>query len=523
MEVLGLIAIPGWLLTICIICLSLYLYTTYKQSIFRRHGIPGPKPIPFLGNLPEIMKNGLFETDRENVRKHGKYFGTFIGNIPTIMVSDPEIIKEISVKQFSNFEDRDQSIAVPKFWMKSLNHAVSDHWRFLRNTISPTFSTGKIRRLEPILHKCLDTFVKVLDQKVTETDVLDLQPVFGALTLDIVCSSSFGIEINSQENLDDPFVKNAREIFNVNVGANPLFLINFLFPETKHILKQFDITSSKSIRYIKAVIQKVIEERKAAGSSEFSDLLQLMIDAHHDAEQHSDETKNDHQEADEGSEQLRTDDAWKRPLTEDEILANSILFLLAGYETTASTLTWLAYCLATDMEVQEKLIAEIDQTLGDEKPKHDDVMRLQYLDRVLWETLRLYTPITRTDRQVVKDTVICGKKFLGGMSVTFPVVGIHHLPEFWPDPEKFDPERFSPENKEKMSTFAYLPFGLGPRSCIGMRLAILIVKMAIVTLLQRYKIEPSEKLQIPPKISKTVIVRPEDGMWLKFIKRSTMQ
>ena len=437
------------------------------------------------------------------------------------MVSDTEIIKEIFVKQFSNFQDRTQSIAVPKFWMLSLNNAVGDHWRFLRNTISPTFSTGKMRRKEPILHKCLDNFVKVLDQKVTETDVLDLQPVFGALTLDIVCSSSFGIEINSQGNPDDPFVKNAREVFNFNVGSSPLFFINFLFSETKHILKHFDITSSKSIRYIKAVTQKVIEERKAAGSSESSDLLQLMIDAHHDAEQHRDEAGNDHQEADEESEQ-RTDDAWKRPLTEDEILANSILFLLAGYDTTASTLTWLAYCLATNMEVQEKLIAEIDQTLGDEKPKHDDVIRMHYSDRVLSETLRLYTPTTRTNRQVVKDTVICGKKFLGGMSVMFPVVGIHHLPEFWPDPEKFDPERFSPENKEKMSTFAYLPFGFGPRSCIGMRLAVLVVKMAIVTLLQRYKIEPSEKLKIPPKISKTVIVKPEDGMWLKLIKRSTM-
>ena len=522
MEVLGIIAIPGWLLTIFLVCLSLYLYTTYKQSVFRRNGIPGPKPVLFLGCLPDIIKKGVFEMDIEYVRKHGKHFGTFIGNIPTILVADPEIIKEISVNQFSNFQDRTQSIANSEFWTLALNNAVGDHWRFLRNTISPSFSSGKLRKMEPILHKCLDSFVEVLDQKMKDTDIVDMQPVFGALTLDIVCSSSFGIESDSQRNPDDPFMKTAREVFNFNVGKSPLFMINFIFPETKHFLKYFDITSSKPINYIKGVTKKVIEERKASGSSEYSDLLQLMIDAHRDAESHHGEAENYHNEADDDSEHLGREDTSKRPLTDDEILANSIMFLLAGYDTTASTLTWLAYCLATNMEVQDKLIVEIDQNLGGDSPKHDDVMRLKYIDMVVSETLRMYTPTTRTNRQVVKDTVICGKKFLAGMSVTFPIAGIHRLPEFWPEPETFNPERFSLENKEKGSTHAYMPFGLGPRSCIGMRLALLIVKMAIVTLLQRYKIEPSDKLQIPPKVSKTIIVKPAEGILLKLTKRNKL-
>ena len=527
MEVLGLITVPWWVVTLCLVCLTLYLYTTYKQSIFRRHGIPGPKPVPFLGCLPDIITKGVFEMDIEYVQKYGTYFGTYIGNIPTIIVADPEIIREISVKQFSNFTDRTQSIANTEFWTLALNNAVGEHWRFLRNTISPSFSSGKLRRMEPILRKCLDSFIEVLDGKVTDADMVDIQPLFEALTLDIICSTSFGIESESQRNPDDPFMKTAREVFEFNAGKSPLFLINFLFPETKHVLKYFDMFSVKPLVYIKDVTRKVIEERKSSKSS-YSDLLQLMIDAHRDTgttESHHDDTYNDNNEVEDSGvhlsgEHLRKEDAYKRPLTDDEVLANSIMFLLAGYENTATTLTWVAYCLATNNEEQEKLIAEIDQNIGDKRPEHNDVMRLQYLDMVVSETLRLYTPTTRTNRQIVKDTVICGKKFLAGMSVTFPISGIHRSPEFWPDPEKFDPERFSTENKEKGSTFAYLPFGLGPRSCIGMRLVLLLVKMTIVTLLQKYTLEPSEKLQIPPKVGKTFLVKPEDGIWLKLTERN---
>ena len=508
MEILGFIFVPGWLITILVIFLSLYLYTAYKQSLFRRYGIPGPKPTPFLGTLPELIKNGMFKMDVESVQKYGTFFGSYVGNIPTVMVSDPEMIKEIAIKQFPDFQDRAQSIAIPKFWLHSLNNATGQHWRFLRNTLSPTFSSGKIRKMEPIFYKCLERFTKVLDEKASGKEPIDLQPLFAALTLDAICSSAFGIEINSQENPEDEFVKNARAVFNFNLATQPFFFLNFLFPETKHILKHFNMTDSKAIRYIKAITQRVIDERRKTPASELNDLLQLLIDAHRHTEGHGEDD----------AEGIQFDGITKHPLTDDEILANAIMFLLVGYDTSATALTWLAYCLATNMDVQEKLIVEIDKSIGEQKAGYDNVFKLDYLDMVLSETLRLYPPSSRTNRQVVHETVICGKRIPGGISVTFPVAGLHRLPEFWPDPEKFDPERFLPENKEK-TQYAYLPFGIGPRNCIGKRLALLEVKMAIVTLLQNYRIEPSEKLHYPPKVGKTMIVKPEGGVWVKLVKR----
>lgn len=509
MEVLGLVCVPGWLLAILVIIVGLYVYTTYKQSIFNRYGIPGPKPMPFLGSLSEFARKGMFQMDLDNVKKYGTFFGSFLGNIPTVMISDPDMIKEIAVKQFSNFQDRTQSLAIPKFWRLALNNATGGHWRLLRTTISPTFSSGKLKKMEPILHKCLDSFLEVLDRRVPENDVLDIEQLFGALTLDIICSSAFGVEVNSQKNPNDPFVQNAKQAMNFSLTSNPFFLINFLFPESKHLLKYISMPASKAEVYIKETTRRVIEERKRNGGSQFNDLLQLLIDAHKDSPVQDDD----------GIEGVQLDGEKKRPLTDDEILANSVMFMLAGSETTATALTWLAYCLVTNLDVQKKLIAEIDNDLRGRKPTYDTVFKLQYLDMVLSETLRLYSPATRSNRQVVHDTVICGKKLPGGVSVTFPISGMHRLPEIWPEPEKFDPERFSPENKEKMNRFAYMPFGLGPRNCVGMRLALLEVKMAIVALLQRYKIEPSSKLQVPPKIGKSIILKPEGGVWVRLVQR----
>ena len=512
MEILGFISVPGWLMTLCTICICLYLYSTYKLSIFKRYGIPeGSKPTLFLGTLPELIKKGFFQMDVDSVTQHGTYFGTFVGHIATVMVSDPDMIKEIAVKQFQNFQDRTQSVVIPWFWQKAVNNATGGHWRMLRQTISPTFSSGKLRKMEPILDKCLDSFVNVLHKAVEEEKaVVDIQSVFEALTLDIVSSTSFGIEVNSQEKPDDPFVINAREAFNINLASSPVYLINFLFPESKNLLKHIPVPDSKGLTYMKEVIKKVIHERSRSGTQEVHDLLQLLIDANQD----------DSDNKDDDIDSVQYEGEKKRRLTDEEVLANAVTFLIAGYDTTASTLTWVVYMLATNLEVQERLICEIDQELGDKRPNYENVFKLQYLDMVLSETLRLYAPAIRVNRQVVRDTEICGRILPGGISVTFPIAGLHRLPEFWPEPEKFDPERFSPENKEKIHRFAYMPFGLGPRNCVGMRLAQFVVKIAVVTLLQRYKIEPSDKLPVPPKIGKSITVKPETGTVLvRLVKK----
>jgi cytochrome P450 family 3 subfamily A len=151
-----------------------------------------------------------------------------------------------------------------------------------------------------------------------------------------------------------------------------------------------------------------------------------------------------------------------------EILAQAILFLLAGYETTASTLTLITYNLACHPEIQEKLIEEVDKCIERHGGvNYESVFDNEYLDMVIEETMRMYPPATRIDRVCSKDFEFEGIKIPKGQLVTIPIWAIHHDPEIYPDPYKFDPERFNQENKTKRVNEAFIPFGNGPRSCIG--------------------------------------------------------
>ena len=510
MEILGLISVPLWLVVLLVITLSLYLYTTYKQSYFRRLRIPGPKPVPFLGVLPELRKKGSLEMDIDLVKRYGKCFGVFIGNAPSLMVSDPEMIKQICIKEFANFTNRSEIIRPPDSWRNSLISAVDDHWKFLRGTLSPTFSTGKMRNMCPILDGCLDTFIHCLDEKLDEMDTVDLQKMFTALTMDFISRVALGIDVNAQNDPNDTFVRKAYKVFDIQMGRNPLILLNFLFPELKMCQGwfNFNFSDKEAGEFIETAVQKAVDDRRNDPEQhKYKDFLALMINAH----------KIDKADYEEKDEDVNVSE--KRPLTDAEILANASAMFLAGHDSTATLLTWIAYCLAENADVQHRLIAEIDEELGDKKPVYDNVMHLPYLDMVVNETLRLYTPNRRNVRDTARDITICGIKIPKGTDVTIPVHAVHRNPEFWPNPEQFDPERFSPANKDKIVPYSYMPFGIGPRNCVGMRLALAEAKITIVKLLQHVRLCVSEKTEIPPKLDQGIVLKPLNGMWLKLVKR----
>ena len=510
MDIRGLISLPGWLVWILCIAGLLYLYTFYKQNFFRKLGVSGPKPVPFLGVLPLLMKKGPFLMDIELVRKHGKCFGVYVGNSPSLMVSDPKMIREICIKEFSTFTNRSELIRPPDSWRDSLISATGDHWKFLRRVINPAFSKGKIKNMSPILETCLETFFECLDEQLKRTDTLDLQKMFTALSMDFICRAAFGIDVDAQRDPNDTFVKTAYKLLDIKMGANPLILLNFIFPEFKTIQGWIGVTfqNNEASDFLVTALEKAIADRRADENKHaYNDLLALMINTNRTAENKEDSCS----ELSTGSE--------KRPLTDGEILSNAAAFFLAGHDSTASLLTWIAYSLATNDHIQDKLIAEIDSELKGEKPTYDSVNQLEYLEMVVSETLRLYTANLRVIRDTDRDIEICGVKIPKGTDVTIPVHGLHRLDEFWPEPEKFDPERFSSANKSKIVPYSYMPFGIGPRNCVGMSLALAGAKITCVRVLQYARFSVSEKTEIPPTIATGIVIKPKNGMFLNVIKR----
>merc|ERR1712233_164127 len=176
----------------------------------------------------------------------------------------------------------------------------------------------------------------------------------------------------------------------------------------------------------------------------------------------------------------------------------AIVFILAGFETTASTLTSLSYCLAKNPDVLEKLVEEVDRVVEDSEGKIDQesIREMPYLEACIKETLRLLPPVFRTDRTCVKDWEEDRLFIPKGMNISVPVFAIHHDPSIWADPETFQPERFLKEQESSIQACSWLPFGGGPRQCIGERFAMVEMKIAMTKLLSKFRIEANERTKM---------------------------
>ncbi|XP_056019949.1 cytochrome P450 3A6-like isoform X2 [Ostrea edulis] len=483
----------------------------WKFEFWHRLGVPCPSYVPYIGSIMEIRKMGMYGLDTKQVKTYGKVVGTYMGGSPSLLIADPDIIKTILVKDFSKAPNRYEIFKNKSELQYGLTIVEDDHWKFMRNTLLPTFSSGKMRKMDLLLRTKYELLLKILKREADEGNTIDFKEVFGRYTMDVTASLGFGMDTDSQTNPDNTFVKYAKELFSFRF--TPLMFFIIMFPKLDVILNYFNVSplnNRRLMNFFKSAVHQAIEMRDE-GDKKRNDLLQLMLNAHKDTDKNEIEDEHSY----EGDPQK-----WKkRGLTEDEVTGNAILFLLAGYDTTASTMTFMSYCLATNPEIQKKLIDEIDSVLGKELPTYDNVLKVDYLDWVFSETLRLYPPAIRTNRKSKTDMDIAGYKIPKDIDLTFAIYPVHRDPEYWTDPDKFDPERFSPENKANRHPYAYLPFGHGPRNCIGQRLAAMEAKCAIAYILQHYRFVTCDETEVPLQLSKKFFLKALNGVKLKLEER----
>ncbi|XP_061177067.1 cytochrome P450 3A24-like [Saccostrea echinata] len=461
-------------------------------------GVKGPPPHILFGNHMTIAKKGFAEADMMWWREYGDVFGYFTGRSPMLVVADTDILKEILVKQFQNFTDR----AVPRGFSGDLEENLTAQqgkaWKSSRTILSPTFTSGKLRKMDSLINEAGDALVQHIKRKIKENYEVDFVRLFGCYTIDVIASTAFGIKIDSQRDPEDKFARMVSQLINVPLSS-PLLSLAFIFPElSRPIGKLFKVSflNKEASAFFKKEIEKEFNTRDPS-KKEYIDFIQLMRDAHNDNPQETDE---------------------KRGLTTTEIIANCLLFFFAGYETTAVTLSFFAYMLALHPDVQQRVYEETVSELGDDEPGYDNVGKLQYMDMCINETMRMFPVAPRTDRTCVQDTEVNGLKIPKGMKIAIPIWILHHSDKLWEDPAKFDPERFSAENKAKMNPYQFMPFGYGPRICIGKRLALTEIKVAMTKVLREFELTTCTRTNIPPKLTDTGLIKPEN-MWLKVVVR----
>ncbi|NWY45556.1 CP3A9 protein, partial [Sylvia atricapilla] len=480
-------------------------YGTWPFGLFKRLGIPGPKPLPFFGTCLEYRK-GFLEFDTECFKKYGKIWGIYDGRQPTLAVTDPQIIKSVLVKDcYTTFTNRRRTDLVGVL-INAVSLAEDEHWKRLRTVLSPTFTSGKLKEMFPIMKHYGEALVKNVQKQVKEDSSIPVKDIFGSYSMDVVTSTSFGVNIDSMNNPKDPFVREMKKLVKFDFFS-PVFLLSFVFPFLIPIMAKMNVNifPSDAVDFFMRSIAKIKEEREKESHKGRVDFLQLMIESQRSASQGNNEQNHSY-----------------KALTDIEVLAQAFIFIFAGYEPTSNTLGFLAYELALHPDVQEKLLQEIDTALPNKAPlTYEAIMKLEYLDMTVNETLRYYPLGGRIERTCKKDVEINGVTIPKGVVVTIPPYVLHRDPEYWPNPDEFRPERFSKENKESIDPYTYLPFGAGPRNCIGMRFALLTLKVAIVSLLQHFTFQTCKETQIPIKLSSVGLLTPEKPIILKLVPRTS--
>ncbi|XP_064107332.1 cytochrome P450 9e2-like [Macrobrachium nipponense] len=402
------------------------------------------------------------------------------------------MIKNIFIKDFDHFTDRrifKSHSERDKVMNDMLSNENGEKWKSLRSIMSPTFTSGKMKNMFHLVCDKADALVAFSLAEASKKSLVDIKFNFGRYTMDTIASCAFGLECNSLVEEDPEFPKKVIPFFEAGIIRLTKVIINSMAPKLSQILGLH--LAPKETEFFKSVCEETLASRRKGMKR--GDFLDLLLEA----------------QAEEGL----SDPSKKQVLDDDTIIAQGLLFLIAGYDTTSTTLAFASYLLAKNPEAQQRLRQELQDIVEQyDGITYQGIMESKYLEGIILETMRLYPPIPVLERKCTEYYLIPGTNVTvnKGQYIQVPIWAIHHDEKYWPEPEAFRPERFLPENKKNLTNYTHLPFGLGPRNCIAMRFAQMEAKVAIA------KLVLAADLKIPP--GKEELVLSTGGFLLKPAK-----
>lgn len=485
----------------------------------KSYGIQGPTPELYFGNSRQISEMmGPLKFIEVNFSKYGHVFGYYVGIRPNIVVKNLEMLKQIMGKQFNCFVDRDE-IIFPTMIQRNtsiraggLFASKGDQWKRQRKIISKSFNSTNLRKMSPVVEKSCDSLITKFGEFSNSGESFDISEVFGRYTMEVILATGFGHKVDLINGNTDELTKASESVFEAmrKGNAEPIVALLSNFPFLWSVLRAIAMRTQNAASYalfedkIAELVEKRLEDIRQNEEIHY-DLLQMLIEAKADSDDEDEQSaiKN------------------KNTLSDIEVASIATSFLLAGHETARSTLAFIFYLLAVNPTVQEKLFKEIDQfySRNPGSTLFEVAQSVEYVDMVVQESLRMYPAAPIAARKTAKNVEINGQIFPKGCAVVLPIMAIHYSPEHWSEPTLFRPERFSKEEKEERHPLAHMPFGYGPRSCIGMKLALMETKMALTALIREYKFLEGPDTEKPLKTSLGVTLSPTNGVYLVLENR----
>ncbi|XP_017770257.1 PREDICTED: cytochrome P450 9e2-like [Nicrophorus vespilloides] len=433
---------------------------------------------------------------------NNRYAGIYQITQPMLMIRDPELIKQLAVKDFEHFTDHISYIPSENdaLWSNNLFALKGTKWSHMRNILSPAFTSMKMRYMFELIDEVSTQFVTFHKKKISNQQTIEFKDAYTRYTNDVIATCAFGVKCNSLNHPTNEFYKMGKVMAEVRSFSRIFkIILNFFLPTLVKALK-LTIIPQKINAYFLELVGDILRMRKQESIIR-QDMLNLLMEA-------------------------RQKDGIS--ISDLEITSQCLAFFLAGFESTSSMMCFTCYELALNPDIQERVRNEIESVhrkYG--KLTYEAMKELKYLDMVLNETIRMWPIAFLLDRLCVKEYTIEPKfpdeeavHLKPGDVICFPVGGLHHDAKYFPNPSKFDPERFSDSNKGSIHPYTYLPFGVGPRSCIGYRFAMMMAKLMFFKLLSTFEIVVTEKTSVPLKIRKfDLLLTSTNGFWLGLKRR----
>jgi cytochrome P450 len=453
----------------------------FRDSQLRSQA-PGPRPLSFLANLPEFRRDPL-RCFFQSALEYGdvvRYRGLWV----THQIASPAHIQHVLQTNFSNYRrGRDYHILKSSLG-EGLLTSDGALWQRQRKMTQPALHSNRVAGFIQIMQTQAEAMLERWEQYSGEK-AFDLVPELMRLTLNIASHALFTTSLESETEIIREALAVGRD-YSVD-RAWSIIRVPQSWPTRAN--RKYRNALSKFHQVVDGIIAARRASSELRGSERPSDLLSMLMEARDEAGQ---------------------------PMSDKQLRDEVATLLTAGHETTTLALAWACFLIAQHPDVERRLRSELEFLQG-RAPAYDDLSRLKYTRMVIDETMRLFPPVWVLSRTANDDDVIGGYRIPAGSEILiFPYI-THRHPRWWSDPEKFLPERFAAENSAARIKFAYLPFGAGPRACVGLNFAMTEIQVVLSLIVQRFHL----KLACEPKTvlpEPSVTLRPVPGINVKLTK-----
>ncbi|XP_061402158.1 cytochrome P450 6g1-like, partial [Musca vetustissima] len=424
---------------------------------------------------------------------------------PALLIKDPELIKQILIKDFDCFCYRfhDIDINYDRIGGQMMFYTCYRVWREMRQKLSPVFTSAKLKYMYPLIQNVAKNIEAYFDSE-SEVHPVELKYFCARYTSDIVATTLLGFQSNSLQNPNEELWKEIALLAHFNLKRAIDYMVILFAPKLARLFRS-KLLYEKSEEFIKASINHAVKERLLRGEQR-NDLIDMFVKLR-----------------DEASHNGRDVEKYMQTL-----IAQAAIFIAAGAETSSTTMSNALFELAKQPDVQQRLKSEIKQAFDQEESSvlsYEILNNMKYLEMVINETLRLYPVLPILERLYKRPAgksthyslrPYCDFDIPNDMSIYISLFGLHYDPKYWPNPTKFDPDRFSHENKLHINPMTYLPFGSGPHNCIGSRLAMLQMKCGLVHFLRRHHVRVSKDTVLNPEFdTKSILLEVKGGIHLE--------